>query len=176
MAPPRPANERDVARKLRVEDGKSFPEVAAIIGVNHSTVVRWAQAEGWPDPREARRELKRIVDQTRKKTTEPTGPGTNSREPPPAGKNSKNFQIDLPPDLPDVNFESDAEALGDQLFRWSMKALQSVARFSVPTLVKFAEISARVHIALHTPKPGEERRLTVMVPAQTESYRGAPDE
>lgn len=172
MAPVRSAAERDVARKLRVEDGKSFPEIASILGINQSTVCRWAQAEGWPDPREPRKELKQIVDFTQKgrgKPAKPPGPSSD--------KNTKSPDAEiLPGNMPDVNFDADSESLSDQLFRWSMKALQNAARFSVPTLVKFAEISARVHIALHTPKPGEERKLTVMVPAQTESYRGAPDE
>lgn len=174
MAPVRSEKERDIARKLRVEGGKSFPEIAAITGIDKSTVCRWAKAEGWPDPNAARRELQQILNQARKEPAESLQPPGKSQGPP--GKQQQNFSFELPAGIPEVNFDADPEALGDQLFRWSMRALQNVARISIPCLIKFAEISSRVHIALHTPKPGDIRKLTVMVPAQAESYRGAPDD
>lgn len=173
MAPPKPCKERKLARKLRLEDGKSFGEISQLTGIDKSTISRWAKSEGWPDPRGPRAELKEIVDQATKKKKPQKEP---EYLPPAKGQDSQGKTEIIPDGMPDVNFEADSESLADQLFRWSMKALQNVARFSVPTLVKFAEISARVHIAQHTPKPGEERKLTVMIPAQTESYRGAPDE
>lgn len=170
MAPVRSAKERDIARKLRVEDGKSFPEIAAITGINQSTICRWSKAENWPDPHAPRRGLQQVIDAAKKTPDEE--PFDKQQQPNKAA--SKTISFDLPPNMPEVDYEADSEKLGDQLFRWSMKALQNIARFSVPTLIKFAEISSRVHIALHTPKPPDVRKLTVMIPAQTEVYRGAP--
>jgi hypothetical protein len=167
--------ERDIARRLRVEGKKSFPEIAAITGVNQSTVCRWAQAEGWPDPNKERQELKEILaNKTEEGQSSEKKPEKKWHpiSPAPAGQN----KVTLPDDLPEIDYDLDLEVLSKQLFKWAAKVAEKSAGFSIHNVLKLLEVSARVAVSTHTPKPGEIRRLTVMIPGEIESYRDEPED
>lgn len=175
MAPKKTSSDKDIARRLRVDGKKTLREIANLTGVGLGTLARWSKAEGWPDPNKERQELQGILagkeesPQADEKKPEKKwyGPPT-----PPAGQN----KVTLPDDLPEIDYEQDLEVLSKQLFKWAAKVAQKSAGFSMSTVLKLLEVSARVAISTHTPKPGESRRLTVMIPGEVESYRDEPED
>ncbi len=156
--------DRELARKLRIVDKKSFGEISELTGIAKSTLCRWARSEKWPDPQDEKRKLAQIVYPEKKNKT----------------SESSTEIVGLTPEfmasLPEVDFDANLEVMAEQLFRWSATVLKGAARHSLPATVKLLEVSARIIGSFYTPKPAEIRKLTVMIPGAIESYRLPPEE
>ena len=172
MAPQKTDKDRDMARRLRVDGKKTLREIASLTGISIGLLSRWSKAEGWPDPNKERRELREILTNKPEEQTE--GKKPEKKWLPPLGTQAQK-KVELPENLPEIDYDQDLEALSKQLFKWAAKVAQSSAEFSMSTVLKLLEVSSRMAVATHTPKVGEARRLTIMVPGEIESYRDADD-
>jgi hypothetical protein len=152
---PSNAEKQELARKLRVDEKKSFREIQSLIKVPASTLCRWAKKEGWPDPQKESRELKRIVELKNKKQEY---------------KNENN--VKLPSDMPVVDFDQPIDKMVKDLFVWCCRASYHSARFNTRTQLKLADLALKVMIGLK--EDSEQRHLTVFIPETSESYRKPP--
>ena len=157
---PRLSNDkRDLCRRLRVEEKKTFPEISRLTGVNRTTIQTWAQEEGWPNIHAEQQELRTIIKQY-------SGPA--------GGSKPKQGWVDGL-DLPDIHAKgAKINELAEQLFRWSAMVLVSASRFNLDAVKKIADVSTKIILANDAPQ--EDRKLTIMVPSVTERYRDPPTE
>lgn len=156
--------DRELARKLRIVDKKSFGEISELTGIAKSTLFRWAKSENWPDPQEEKRKLNQIFyPEKRKLASEVSAEVTGLTQ-------------EFMATLPEVDFNANMEVLAEQLFRWAATVLKGAAKHSLPATVKLLEVSARIVCALYTPRPPEIRKLTVMIPGTVETYRQPPED
>jgi hypothetical protein len=172
MAEIKSTKDRVLARTLRVVEKKTFREISALTGISIGTLHAWSKKEGWPDPEKERRELSDILAGQ--------APGNSPGKTSTAGQFSQKEKAlaewILPDNLPEVSFDKSMEETTEQVYFWALQVVQKAAHYSVPTAIKLLEITSRTAVALHTPKPGENRKLTIMIPAQAESYRDPPPE
>ena len=53
--------EHDLARKLRIEEKKSFREIEKLTGISKTQICKWAKEEGWPEPQQERKRQRLTV-------------------------------------------------------------------------------------------------------------------
>ena len=145
--------EHDLARKLRIEEKKSFREIEKLTGISKTQICKWAKEEGWPEPQQERKNLRSL-----------------------GNLSVSNNKIDeLTSDLPKVDMNKPIKIIAEEMFRWSGAILQNASRFSLQAAIKLFEVSTKLITSLNI--TDEERRtLTVYVPEIKEVYEDPPCE
>lgn len=156
--------EKETVRKLRVEEKKSFGEIARLTGIAKTTIIDWAKKEGWPSPQKERKALAKIINIDNYKT-----------KPAKAIKKvevskSSNASID------GIDFESKPQKLAQQLFKWSAQVMLNAAKYSLPAAKAIMDTSAKMITAFKNDNTDEKRQLTIYIPPVTEVYDDPPAE
>lgn len=156
--------EKETVRKLRVEEKKSFGEIARITGIAKTTIVDWAKKEGWPSPQKERKALAKIIN-------------LDAHRPKPA-KATKTTEVIESSNVPTdgIDFTSKPQKLAQQLFKWAAQVMLNAAQYSLPAAKAIMDTSAKMITAFKNDNSEEMRQLTVYVPEITEVYDDPPEE
>lgn len=171
---------KNVARRLRIDEKKSFPEIAKILGCSAATVFRWARAEGWPDPQKEKEKLRKLLAEKNSFSSTTGGEEKPEKTVKQKTTNTKDSLALLAAPFAPIEggvLSEPLEKMVEALFRFSAGIVAEGSRWDMKTAVKLMENSGRILVGIRTPVPsGDTPRFLVMEPGTRESYRDPPEE
>ena len=173
-----PADKIKIIKELRVSEKKSLREITRLTGVSLPTVQRLCKKSGWPNPQDELAELNEILQPvTAQKAISKSSSKSSANVQTTININKNNdnqVSKQLLNNLPEIDYNKPVNEVVKQVFLWSMRIVQNSAQYSVSSAIKLMEITSRLMSQM--PEETDNRKLTILIPEITESYREAPEE
>lgn len=160
-----------MARRLRVDGKKTYPEIAAILDVKTETLKTWGRQEKWPDPAKERTDLKKIV-QSHTRVSKSSAPDQQ----PPLAPQEKTPAANSFTMSESLILDGDSiPTIAEKILRWSMQVVSRSAELSPSMALKLGELAAKIWLATSGSQPVDIRVMReISVPVVSETFRDPP--